>query len=232
MKASSVAKGSRVPSPVRPDPGIPILHRDEGLVIVNKPSCLLSVPGRGPNKADCVTARVAALIPEATGPMAVHRLDFETSGLMVVALDAPTHRALSRQFEQRTTEKTYVALLEGEVEGDEGRVELPIIADWPNRPRQIVDLGRGKPATTLWRVIAREAGKTRVEFRPLTGRTHQLRIHAATPRDRGGIGAPIVGDPLYGAGATAERMMLHAATLAFRRPITGEWLTFRSEPMF
>ncbi|MCW5775598.1 MAG: RluA family pseudouridine synthase [Phycisphaeraceae bacterium] len=215
-----------------PPPRIPILHRDEGFVIVEKPSCLLSVPGRGPSKADCVVARVAALIPEATGPMAVHRLDYETSGLMVVALDAPTHRTLSLQFEHRKTGKRYVALLEGEVDGDEGQIDLPIIADWPNRPRQMVDFDRGKPATTLWRVIVREAGRTRVEFRPLTGRTHQLRVHAATPREQGGIGAPIVGDPLYGTGASAERMMLHAATLAFWRPGTGEWLVFSSEPQF
>lgn len=214
---------------MRSDPGIPILHRDEGFVIVDKPTCLLSVPGRGPHKADCVTARVATLIPEAVGPMAVHRLDFETSGLLVVALNAPTHRTLSRLFEQRKTSKRYVALLEGEVEGDEGRVELPIIVDWPNRPRQIVDFERGKPATTLWRVIWREAGRTRVEFRPLTGRTHQLRIHAATPRERGGIGAPIVGDPLYGDGTPAERMMLHAEMLAFPCPRTGQWLEFRSK---
>lgn len=214
---------------MRPDPGIPILHRDRGFVVVDKPTCLLSVPGRGPHKADCVTARIAALIPGAAGPMAVHRLDFETSGLMVVALDAPTHRTLSLLFEQRKTSKRYVAILEGEVEGDEGRVELPIIVDWPNRPRQIVDFERGKPATTLWRVIGREAGRTRVEFRPLTGRTHQLRIHAATPRERGGLGAPIVGDPLYGDDTTAERMMLHAEMLAFPCPVTGDWLEFRSE---
>ncbi|GIK20428.1 MAG: hypothetical protein AMXMBFR77_23100 [Phycisphaerales bacterium] len=217
---------------MQPDPGIPVVHREDGFVVVDKPTRLLSVPGRGPDKADCVAARVAALIAEATGPMAVHRLDFETSGLMVVALDAQTHRTLSCQFEHRKTEKRYVALLGGEVEGDEGRVDLPIIADWPNRPRQMVDAERGKPSVTFWRVIGREAGRTRVEFRPLTGRTHQLRVHAATPRERGGIGAPIVGDPLYGTGAPAERMMLHAATLAFRRPKTGEWLTFGSEPPF
>ncbi|MCL4742003.1 MAG: RluA family pseudouridine synthase [Phycisphaerales bacterium] len=214
---------------MRPDPGIPILHRHEGFVIVDKPTCLLSVPGRGPHNADCVTARVAALIPEATGPMAVHRLDYETSGLMVVALNAPTHRALSILFEQHKTRKRYVAILEGEVEGDEGRVELPIRADWPNRPRQIVDFEHGRPSTTLWRAIGREAGRTRVEFRPLTGRTHQLRVHAATPRERGGLGAPIVGDPLYGTGTQARRMMLHAQTLAFPSPVTGEWLEFRSQ---
>lgn len=201
-------------------------------IVVEKPAGLLSVPGRGPEKADCVTARVAAMFPEATGPLSVHRLDMETSGLMVFALTRPAHAKLSRQFQHRKTGKKYVALLEAQVEGDEGEVELPLIVDWPNRPRQMVCYERGRPAKTLWRVTARTAGTTRVEMRPETGRTHQLRVHAATPRARGGIGAPILGDVLYGDPESAPRLMLHAAHLAFWEPFTGEWVKFDSEPPF
>ena len=172
------------------------------------------------------------MFPDATGPLTVHRLDMETSGLMVFALTRPAHAKLSRQFMHRKTGKSYVALLEGEVEGDSGRVELPLVVDWPNRPRQKVCADSGKPALTLWRVVERAPGHTRVEMRPETGRTHQLRIHAATPRADGGIGAPILGDPLYGNPGSAPRLMLHAAHLAFWRPDSDEWLKFWSEPPF
>jgi len=201
-------------------------------VVVDKPAGMLSVPGRGPDRADCVAARVGAMFPRATGPLTVHRLDMETSGLMVFALTRPAHAKLSRQFMHRKTGKTYIALLEGEVEGDEGRVELPLTVDWPNRPRQKVCHDTGKPSLTLWRVLDRSSGRTRVELRPETGRTHQLRLHAATPRAQGGIGAPIAGDPLYGSGAGAPRLMLHANHLAFWKPDSDEWLKFWSEPPF
>ncbi len=201
-------------------------------VVVDKPAGMLSVPGRGPDRAECVAARVGAMFPNATGPLTVHRLDMETSGLMVFALTRPAHAKLSRQFMHRKTGKTYIALLEGEVEGDEGRVELPLTVDWPNRPRQKVCHDTGKPSLTLWRVLDRSCGRTRVELRPETGRTHQLRLHAATPRAQGGIGAPIAGDPLYGSGAGAPRLMLHANHLAFWKPDSDEWLKFWSEPPF
>ena len=209
-------------------------------VVVEKPVGLLSVPGRGPDKTDCVRARVEAMFPEATGSMTVHRLDMDTSGLMVFALSKKAHAKLSRQFEHRKTGKSYTALLAGDVEGEEGEVNLPLIVDWPNRPRQHVNYERGKPAQTLWRVIGREQGHplgykgtlTRVEFRPVTGRTHQLRVHAATPSDQGGIGAAILGDTLYGDPESAPRMMLHAAQLAFWEPFLGDWRKFSSQVPF
>lgn len=209
-------------------------------MVVEKPVGLLSVPGRGPDKTDCVRVRVEGMFPEATGSMTVHRLDMDTSGLMVFALSKKAHAKLSRQFEHRKTGKSYTALLAGDVEGDEGEVDLPLIVDWPNRPRQHVNSERGKPAQTLWRVVGREQGHasgyegplTRVEFRPITGRTHQLRVHAATPRSEGGIGAAILGDTLYGDPESAPRMMLHAAQLAFWEPFLGEWMKFSSQVPF
>ncbi len=217
-----------------------VVGRGQRWVVVEKPVGLLSVPGRGPDKTDCVKARVEAMFPEATGSMTVHRLDMDTSGLMVFALSKPAHSKLSRQFQDRKTGKSYTALLAGNVEGDEGAVDLPLIVDWPNRPRQHVNYDTGKPARTLWRVTGRERGHasgyagplTRVEFRPITGRTHQLRVHSATPREDGGLGAAILGDTLYGDPESAPRMMLHAAHLAFWEPFLGDWRKFFSEVPF
>ncbi len=208
-------------------------------VVVEKPLGMLSVPGKGPGKQDCVAARVREAFPHATGPLIVHRLDMETSGLMVLALDADAHRDLSRQFEQREVEKQYVAVLEGSVCGDEGVVDLPLRHDIENRPHQIVDFVHGGTAITQWRVTGREADRTRVLFLPKTGKSHQLRMHAATPPDSmtrpdgtrtGGLGCPIVGDTLYGKAGT--RMLLHASLLAFRDPASGERVEFASEPEF
>lgn len=189
--------------------------------VVDKPAGMLSVPGRGDGKQDCVAARVAAMFPGATGPLTVHRLDMDTSGLMVFALSPTAHGDLSRQFQLRKTAKRYTAVLDGEVDGDEGEVDLPLFVDWPNRPRQQVDYILGKPAQTLWRVLAREPERTRVEMTPITGRSHQLRVHAATPREDGGIGAPILGDVFYGDAGSAPRLMLHASSLAFWDPSIG-----------
>lgn len=226
------AEFPRDPIASGPEDRVRVVGRGQRWVVVDKPYGLLSVPGRGEDKTDCVQARVQAMFPDATGPLTVHRLDMETSGLMVFALSRPAHARLSRQFQQRKTGKSYIALLEGEVEGDEGEVGLPLMVDWPNRPRQHVDFERGRPARTLWRVIAREEGRTRVEFRPLTGRTHQLRVHAATAREEGGIGAPILGDLLYADPSSAPRLMLHASHLAFWEPFLGDWRRFSSEPPF
>jgi tRNA pseudouridine32 synthase/23S rRNA pseudouridine746 synthase len=209
-----------------------VIGRGGQWVVVEKPAGLLSVPGRGEDKADCVRVRVEAMFPEATGSMTVHRLDMDTSGLLVLALTREAHVKLGRQFELRKVGKSYTALLAGEVEGDEGEVNLPLIVDWPNRPLQHVNYERGRPAQTLWRVVAREGGFTRVEFRPVTGRTHQLRVHAATPREQGGVGVPIVGDRLYGDPLLAPRMMLHAAQLSFWEPFLGEWQKFNSDAPF
>lgn len=195
-------------------------------MVIDKPPWMLSVPGKGPQKQDCAVARVRAMFPEALGPMVVHRLDMETSGLMVVALDAPTQRALSMQFENRRVAKAYIALLDGLIAADGGTIDLPIRADIENRPMQVVDHARGRPAVTRWRVLARETDRTRVCFEPQTGRTHQLRVHAAL-----GLGHPIVGDVLYGSGGQ-DRLMLHAEYLGFTDPDTGCWVEARSRPDF
>lgn len=205
------------------DPSV-ILERDR-FVVVDKPAGMLSVPGKGPEKADCAVARVRAMFPRATGPVVVHRLDMDTSGAIVFALDDETQRALSRQFESRTVGKRYGALLAGEIDHDEGVIDLPIRADIENRPMQIHDPERGKPSVTRYRVLERSGGTTRVEFTPITGRSHQLRVHAAHEL---GLGCPILGDVLYGDGASAPRLMLHATGLSFDDPETGERVEARS----
>jgi len=208
---------------------IPVVHASERYVIVDKPAGLLSVPGKGEGKQDCAVSRVRAMFPRASGPMVVHRLDMDTSGLLLIALDEDSQRELSRQFEERVTEKQYVALLDGEVEGEMGEILLPLRADILNRPYQIVDLEKGREAVTRWRVLAREVDRTRIQFEPLTGRSHQLRVHAAA-----GLGCPILGDLLYGKPPGighkrgAERLMLHASRLSFLEPGTVRRVEFES----
>lgn len=197
-------------------------------VVADKPSGLLSVPGKGPEKADCVRARVLAMYPDATGPMTVHRLDQDTSGLIVVALDADAQRAMSQVFEHRRVTKRYIAVVEGELKEHAGLIDLPLRIDWPNRPKHIV-AEDGRASQTRYRVLGIEDGNTRVEFTPITGRGHQLRVHAADER---GLGAPILGDPLYGDTSKAPRLLLHAWSLEFADPFTGELLHVRSEPEF
>lgn len=216
--------GALVPPRRLADPGV--VYADDRLVVIEKPPGMLSVPGKGADKQDCAVARVREMFPKARGPMVVHLLDMETSGLLVVALDAPTQRALSMHFESRRVDKAYIALLEGIVETDEGIIDLPMRADLDNRPMQVIDHARGSAAATRWRVLAREVDRTRVRFEPVTGRTHQLRLHA-----RAGLGHPIVGDPLYGTGG-AGRLMLHATYLAFPGPDGARRLEFESRPGF
>ncbi len=212
---------------------IAVLYENPRLVAINKPPALLSTPGIGPDKQDCAAARVRALFPGATGPLLVHRLDMETSGVMVFALDPDTHRALSRQFEQRETEKRYTAVLAGDLPEDLGETRLFQRPDIDNRPHQMLDTIHGKEAVTKWRVLDRADGRIRVAFTPITGRSHQLRIAAATPRDQGGLGAPIVGDTLYGAGRNEHpRMLLHAELLSVTDPETNERFTFESPAPF
>ncbi|QYK46925.1 MAG: RluA family pseudouridine synthase [Phycisphaeraceae bacterium] len=203
-------------------------------VVVDKPAGLLSVPGKGEHNQDCVARRAKALVPQASGPFVVHRLDMETSGLMVLARDPDAHRHLSRQFEARAVTKAYEAVLMGEVVGDSGTISLPMRPDIDRRPWQMVDWEHGREAVTRWRVLKREPAhpatdttpaigpRTRVHFEPITGRTHQLRVHAAyatAPGGKGGLGCPIVGDTLYGDGfASSPRMLLHAKVLAFIDP--------------
>lgn len=206
---------------------ISVVEATDRYVVVDKPHNMLSVPGRGPHLTDCVAARVKQRFAEATGPLTVHRLDMETSGLLVLALDPDTHRALSRQFQLRQVDKRYIAVVEGIVAMDAGLIELPVRFDPPNRPHHVVDPVQGKPACTRWRVLDRHDGRTRVEFVPLTGRTHQLRLHAA---HADGLDAPIVGDSLYG--EVGPRMLLHATWIQFTDPHSGERVTFASESPF
>ncbi|MBX3322166.1 MAG: RluA family pseudouridine synthase [Phycisphaeraceae bacterium] len=198
-------------------------------VVIDKPAGLLSVPGVGPENQDCAACQVCATFPHATGPLVCHRLDQATSGLMVFALDVEAQKLISLQFQRQGVEKCYEALLRGTPSRQEGCVELPLRADWPNRPRQMVDVVDGRPARTLWRAIESGVeGTTRVEFRPTTGKTHQLRLHAATPEAQGGIGCPIVGDELYDPQHPAPRLMLHATRLRLSDPDTLRRVEFVS----
>lgn len=236
--------------PYAPPTGNPtILHEDEHFVIVDKPSGILTVPGIAPEKKDCLRSRIEDMYPQATGPKTCHRLDQSTSGVMVLALDAKTHRNLSIQFEQRKILKRYVALLEGHLERDEGTINCPMRKDMEVRPLVVVDYVQGKPSVTKYTVLSRETFEsrpvTRVEFEPITGRTHQLRVHAAHPHvttvgvmgtsdptQTTGLGAPIVGDELYGDLNDPNRLMLHASTLTLYHPVTGKQTTFTAPVPF
>ena len=211
-----------------PDTGLDVRHIDADLLIVDKPSGLLSVPGRGPGMDDNLASRVQARYPEA---LTVHRLDMDTSGLLVMARNAAAHRALGCQFEARQVEKEYIAVVAGRVAESERSIDLPLIADWPNRPRQMVDFVQGKPALTHLEVLSYDAGSdtTRVRLNPETGRSHQLRVHLQS------IGHPILGDDLYAPPeilVRSPRLLLHAAMLAFSHPVSGEWLVVTSDPPF
>ncbi|MFM9956750.1 MAG: RluA family pseudouridine synthase [Phycisphaerales bacterium] len=211
-----------------------ILAATDDYAVVDKPPGLLSVPGKGPDKQDCVPARVRARFPHATGPLIVHRLDMDTSGLLVVGLNPRAQANLSLQFEQRRVFKRYIALLDGIVaHADHGEVDAPLRLDVSRRPYQVFDWLHGRPALTRWGVLTFEIDRTRVSFEPLTGRTHQLRVHAAL-RPPIGIGHPILGDPLYGSAKAppVPRLMLHAAVLRFSDPSTNREVEFTSAPGF
>ena len=213
-------------------PTLRIVHAADEFVVVDKPEGMLSVPGKGPDRQHCVVSVVRELFPRAEGPLVVHRLDMDTSGLLVVALTSAMQRALSMEFEQRRVHKRYIALLKGEVtHADRGTVDAALRLDPERRPYQVHDELMGRPALTHWRILAREPGRTRVELTPITGRTHQLRVHAALARPIG-IGHPIIGDILYAPNDGGARLMLHAATLEFTIPGTTNRMTFNSEPGF
>lgn len=211
-----------------PDTGLDVVFRDDTMVVVNKPSGLLSVPGRGEGRADCMVSRVCLRFEDA---MIVHRLDMATSGLLVLARGEAMQRVLSMAFQDRRVSKRYVALVHGLLKEDAGELDLPLVTDWPRRPMQMVCHERGKPSLTRYRVLARDVdrGLSRVELEPVTGRSHQLRVHMLA------IGHPIAGDPLYG-DATAQqaypRLMLHACRIDMPHPMSSEMLSLSSPAPF
>lgn len=202
------------------DPWLSILHEDSDIVVLDKPSGLLTVPGKNLALADCLEARVQARHPTAK---VVHRLDKDTSGILLMALNKKALGYLGSQFEGRKTRKSYAARVWGELEGESGRIDLPLATDWEHKPRQRVDVERGRPSQTEWEVVAREKNATRVRLTPITGRTHQLRLHMMA------IGHPILGDQFYATGealAAADRLQLHAEMLSFFHPADGLERTF------
>ena len=201
------------------DPWIDAVYEDARLIVCNQPSGLLTVPGKDPSLADCLEARVQARYPQHPATKVVHRLDKDTSGLLLIAFDKAALGNLGSQFEHRRVEKYYVARVWGDVEGESGVVDLPLATDWENKPRQRVDFDKGRAARTEWQVLAREGGITRMKLTPLTGRTHQLRVHMKA------LGYPIVGDIFYAppeALHAADRLQLHAEMLQFSHPETHE----------
>ena len=216
-------------------PDFELIYQDDSLLVANKPAGLLAVPGRGEGKQDCLSARLQSGFSDA---LVVHRLDMATSGLMVFARGPDMQRRLSEMFREREVKKRYVAVVTGKLEPAEGEVNLPMIADWPNRPLQKIDMESGKPSLTRYRLISFENAVraelveacglqvSRVELEPVTGRSHQLRLHMKS------IGHPILGDALYGDAASAPRLLLHACFLSFAHPATGAALRFSSEAPF
>lgn len=205
-------------------PQLTVLYRHDCFVAIDKPSGLLSVPGRAPEHHDSVYSRARALFPDATGPLIMHRLDWETSGVLLLALEPEAHAHLGRQFERRTIAKTYIAVLAGIPDQPAGRISLPIKPDYANRPYQVVDHDLGRESITDYRVLDTANGYARVEFTPLTGRTHQLRVHAAK-----GLGLPILGDALYGERTSAPRLLLHAAAIEITEPVKASRTRIRIE---
>lgn len=212
-----------------PDTGLEVLHVEPAFVVLAKPPGLLSEPGRGPDKRDSLLVRAQAVYPDAR---IVHRLDMMTSGVIVLAREALAHASLSEAFREREVDKRYEALVHGRPAADEGEIDLPLVVDWPNRPRQVVCHDTGKPSLTHYRVAGQVrvdgvGTLTRIALTPVTGRTHQLRVHLAS------LGCPIAGDPFYGiAGDPSPRMMLHACRFALPHPLTGEPLVFVSAVPF
>jgi tRNA pseudouridine32 synthase/23S rRNA pseudouridine746 synthase len=213
--------------------GFELVFADASLLVLNKPAGLLSVPGRGEDKQDCLSTRVQQLYPDA---LVVHRLDMATSGLLLMARSIAIQRALGALFERRHVDKRYIAVVHGEVAAGPGAdgwglIDLPVAVDWPRRPLRVINAENGKASQTRWRVLANDASanSTRLELAPLTGRSHQLRLHLQA------IGHPILGDALYGDAvvqARAPRLLLHASQLGFVHPVSAEMLQFESPPPF
>jgi tRNA pseudouridine32 synthase/23S rRNA pseudouridine746 synthase len=205
-----------------PQDPLTIIHQDDDLLLVDKPAGLLSVAGKAAEHADCLETRVKTAYPTA---LLVHRLDMDTSGIMVFAMNKPAQRHLGLQFERRHIDKTYIAEVFGKVKEDEGEVKLPLIVDWPNRPLQKVCFDTGKAAQTVWQVVGRADLRTRVRLTPRTGRSHQLRVHMRE------LEHPILGDRFYSSGdalKAADRLMLHSESLSFYHPTGGARVKFQS----
>jgi len=205
------------------DPPV-ILYQDAAILVVDKQAGLLSVPGKLEGREDCLERRLRLAYP---GTLLVHRLDCDTSGVMIFARNKAAQGFLGQEFEKRRAKKSYVARVYGTLNPDMGQVDAPLCADWPNRPRQMIDPINGRPAVTDWQVIGRETDATRVRLHPLTGRSHQLRVHMLS------LGHPIIGDPIYAEDMPeAPRLMLHAETLALHHPVSGEWVEFKAPVPF
>lgn len=208
-----------------------ILYVDDALLVLDKPAGLLSVPGRGEDKQDCVSTRAQQLYPDA---MVVHRLDMSTSGVMIMARGAVVQRALNDAFASRSTHKRYIAVVDGHLPvapQEWGVIDLPILVDWPNRPLRVIDPANGKQSVTRWRVLSHNVinNTTRVELEPITGRSHQLRVHLLA------LGHAIVGDALYSCPrvqSMAKRLLLHSHTLELNHPVTSQPMRFLSPPAF
>lgn len=209
-----------------------VLYADDALLVIDKPANLLAVPGRGADKQDCLSTRIQARYGDAR---VVHRLDMATSGLMLMARGAAAQQHLNRAFAERRVHKRYEAIVQGTpatglAPQAWATIELPILLDWPQRPRRIIAPDAGKPSTTRWRVVGSDGpGRTHVELEPVTGRSHQLRVHLLA------IGHPILGDALYALGdshAAAPRLLLHATRIALDHPVTGAPVSFTSTPPF
>ncbi|UTW55121.1 bifunctional tRNA pseudouridine(32) synthase/23S rRNA pseudouridine(746) synthase RluA [Kordiimonas sp. SCSIO 12610] len=208
------------------DPLLQIVYQDDDIIVLNKQSGLLSVPGKHDDHKDCLESRVQA---EFVGASTIHRLDMDTSGLLVMAMHKDAHRYIGYQFEHRLTSKTYIARVYGNVKEDRGSIDLPLICDWPNRPKQKVDHDNGRSALTHYEVIDRGGNETRVKLTPVTGRSHQLRVHMLE------LGHPILGDRFYADGEALEmapRLMLHAEAITIRHPSTKQMMTFNAGTPF
>jgi tRNA pseudouridine32 synthase/23S rRNA pseudouridine746 synthase len=204
------------------DPYLTVLHQDDDILVLDKPSGLLTVPGKAAEHSDCLEKRAQEQFETAR---IVHRLDMDTSGVVIMAMNAAAHRHLGLQFERRHTKKTYIADVYGVMEDESGTVDLPLRCDWPNRPKQMVDFDEGRKATTHWKVLSRSENQTRVELTPITGRSHQLRVHMLA------LGHPILGDRFYAEGDAlemADRLCLHAQDLSIFHPNGGETISFHA----
>lgn len=214
-------------APANPD-AYKLVYTHSELLVIDKPYDLLTVPGRGIENQDCLINRVISEQPNAR---VVHRLDYATSGLVIIPLSYEAQKSISRQFELRSTDKQYVAVVHGIIKDDSGIIDLPLICDWPNRPKQMVDHENGKPAQTKFRVLARNTSQnsTRVELKPITGRSHQLRVHMLA------LGHPILGDRFYATGDAldaSKRLLLHAQSISFDHPESAERLHIEASPPF